>query len=43
LGFIGGNLSIVLSLTGFFVIPFGLIEFVIDKSSKKEEIEMQIG
>jgi len=30
-------------ILGIFMLKFSLIEFVINKSSKKEEIEMQIG
>ena len=42
LGFIGGNLSIVITIAAVFMNPFSLIDFVIDNSSKKEEIKLQI-
>ena len=41
-GFVGGNLSLALSIAGFVINPFAIIKFVINNSSKKEEIEMQI-
>ena len=43
LAFIGGNFELALRFAGLFMLPFGLIEFVINNSSKLEEIELQIG
>ena len=43
LGLVGGNLSLLLALTSYFVGPYSLVEFIVENSSKKEEIEMQIG
>ena len=43
LGFLGGNLSLIILLAGYFITPYSLINFVVDNSSKKEEIEMHIG
>ena len=41
--FIGGNMGLFISLVGILVVPFGEMEFVIDNSSKKEEIELHMG
>ena len=43
LGFIGGFFAIIMQVSGFLVLPFALIEFVVNNSSKKEEVELLIG
>jgi len=43
LGFIGGFFAMIMQASGFIMLPFALIEFVVHNSSKKEEIELQIG
>ena len=40
LGFIGGFFGLVLSVAGVIMAPFALIEFTVNNSSKKEEIEL---
>jgi len=38
LGFIGGFFGFIIQISSVFIIPFGLIDFVVNNSSKKEEI-----
>ena len=40
LGFIGGFFDIVMRITGVLMSPFALIEFTVNNSTKKEEIEL---
>ena len=40
LGFIGGFSSNIIQISGFIVLPFGLIEFVVNNSITKEKIAM---
>jgi len=40
LGFVGGNMNIVMCIVRMFMIPYSLNKFVVTNSSKKEEIEM---
>ena len=43
LGLVGGNLSLLLALISYIVSPYSLVSFIVENSSKKEEIQMQIG
>ena len=43
MGFIGGFFGFIIQIVGILLMPFGLIDFVINYSSKKEEISMHIG
>jgi len=43
LGFIGGFFELIMRFAGVIMFPFALIEFTINNSSKREEIELQIG
>jgi len=40
MGFVGGNMGIVILVCEIFLLPYSLNKFVINKSSKKEEIQM---
>jgi len=40
MGFVGGNMAIVILVLEYFLLPYSLNKFVINNSSKKEEIQM---
>jgi len=40
LGFIGGFYGLVMEIAGVLVCPFALIEFTVNNSTKREEIEL---
>jgi len=40
LGFIGGFFELIIRFTGVMLTPFALIEFTMNNSTKREEIEL---